>query len=502
METTHYKVSQFNKFFEVNDNEFVALNTVSGAILKIDQLGRQYLDFEEPSKITPDVKKSLDELFIAGGYWIQDSRDEIASLREKHFLARNNLHHWSITICPTLDCNFNCDYCYERRKPGNMSIEVQNAFTKAFLNRVAELKAVHVTWYGGEPTLAWDVIERLSAVMIEACEHYNVMYSASIITNGYNFDSNKISSLEHHKIGFVQISLDGDRDFHDKRRALVNNQSTFDRILRNIVALNGLDVEVGIRINIDKRNIESIPSLLKRLSDAGIRDSSNITVNFAPIEPIATANKKVSEYTLSRLEFAELEPHLYHLANEFLIGKIIYAKPKLESNCVAIEKDGVVLTPDGSIHRCWEAMTIDEYKLGTILEGYPPSQDSRQYRFWMDWDPFAPMTRCLDCVWLPSCMGGCPLRSLVPDSLITSEPNINCAYIAYNSAQVLKLIIDQKNASIYEWIVAPNDISKKECEVCNRACSPKCDTKYVCRTQCGCLTGDKCLCLKPPSKSV
>ena len=76
----------------------------------------------------------------------------------------------SLTICPTMGCNFDCPYCFENHRAGKMSREVQDDVV-ALAERMLEASGVRrlaVTWFGGEPLLFPDVIESLSGENYEA----------------------------------------------------------------------------------------------------------------------------------------------------------------------------------------------------------------------------------------------------------------------------------------------------------------------------------------------
>jgi len=93
----------------------------------------------------------------------------------------------SLTICPTMNCNFDCPYCFENHRPGKMSPEVQDDVVN-LARRILEVrsgKSLHVSWFGGEPLLAPDVIESLSERLIALAEEFHFSYSAAITTNGY-----------------------------------------------------------------------------------------------------------------------------------------------------------------------------------------------------------------------------------------------------------------------------------------------------------------------------
>ena len=65
--------------------------------------------------------------------------DEHAYLRNRVRLECGNTNALSLTICPTLQCNFACPYCYETARSGKMSPQVQDelvSFARATVERM------------------------------------------------------------------------------------------------------------------------------------------------------------------------------------------------------------------------------------------------------------------------------------------------------------------------------------------------------------------------------
>ena len=53
------------------------------------------------------------------------------------------------------------------------------------LTKEAHPRLLSVTWFGGEPLMACEVIKSLSERMIRLCEENRMEYTASIVTNGW-----------------------------------------------------------------------------------------------------------------------------------------------------------------------------------------------------------------------------------------------------------------------------------------------------------------------------
>ena len=147
---------------------------------------------------------------------VLDVDDKLEHNRFKaNMLARRfNPYHLTLTLNPTLACNFACPYCFESsHKALYMTDEVEdNVIT--FIKKHACVTNLHVTWFGGEPLLAFDRVVSLSRRMLGL----GLGYKAGMITNGYLLTPDKASLFEDLKISFVQITVDGSEQTHDSRR--------------------------------------------------------------------------------------------------------------------------------------------------------------------------------------------------------------------------------------------------------------------------------------------
>ena len=51
-----------------------------------------------------------------------------------------------------------------------------------------------MTWYGGEPLMNIETIERLSDFFVEFCKENDIEYTAMVVTNGFNLTKENISN--------------------------------------------------------------------------------------------------------------------------------------------------------------------------------------------------------------------------------------------------------------------------------------------------------------------
>ncbi|VCU53068.1 hypothetical protein TTHN1_00827 [Thermus thermophilus] len=437
-----YKPSRFNHFHTLLTGEKLAFNSLSGGLAVLDSEGwARYTALVKGEPLDP--KNPVDQGLVEGRFVVPENFDELAYLKTLHLRQRYTTEAWSLTICPTIDCNFGCDYCFQRHRVSRMTEAVQAKLLEVFAQKAPRLSKFFVTWFGGEPTLAWDVVQRLSQGFLEVAERNRVEYSASLITNGYLLDEGKVADMVRYRIHLVQITLDGDAPYHDQRRHLLTGEGSFERILANLRLFLGKPVFVHIRVNVDVRNREGVPALLKRLAEEGLAHQENLRVYFAPVTSTAPPSHGVKGFCFTRKDFARIEPEYFTLAESLGLATLPYPSLQL-GGCVAAHPEGFVVEPDGTLQKCWDTVGQPEFAVGNLLE-YDPLQlaENPVYQRWMSWDPFSEELACSRCTWLPACMGGCPLKVVFPEAMPEGKVELECTTFKWNWKRTFTLLAER-----------------------------------------------------------
>lgn len=438
----NYKPSRFNHFHTLPTGEKLAFNSLSGGLAVLDSEGwARYTALVKGEPLDP--KNPVDQGLVEGRFVVPENFDELAYLKTLHLRQRYTTEAWSLTICPTIDCNFGCDYCFQRHRVSRMTEAVQAKLLEVFAQKAPRLSKFFVTWFGGEPTLAWDVVQKLSQGFMEIAERNRVEYSASLITNGYLLDEGKVADMIRYRIHLVQITLDGDAPYHDQRRHLLTGEGSFERILANLRLFLGKPVFVHIRVNVDVRNREGVPALLKRLAEEGLAHQENLRVYFAPVTSTAPPSHGVKGFCFTRKDFARIEPEYFTLAESLGLATLPYPSLQL-GGCVAAHPEGFVVEPDGTLQKCWDTVGQPEFAVGNLLE-YDPLQlaENPVYQRWMSWDPFSEELACSRCTWLPACMGGCPLKVVFPEAMPEGKVELECTTFKWNWKRTFTLLAER-----------------------------------------------------------
>jgi uncharacterized protein len=138
-----------------------------------------------------------------------------------------------------------------------------------------------LTLFGGEPLLNLPVCYFLAEQCYALCQARGVQQDISIITNGLLLTPEVVDRLNPYGLMGVKITLDGDRETHNRMRPLRGRQGTFDRIIDNLRKVH-MKVPITIGGNFDEASADSYPALLAFLREQEFADQI-VKINFKPI---------------------------------------------------------------------------------------------------------------------------------------------------------------------------------------------------------------------------
>jgi uncharacterized protein len=414
------KASRYNFRFRADDGRDVAYNAATGAMLRLDgaesALFSRFLDGDADAEDTagdPEAAR-VREAMVRGGFLVDDAVDEVARLTFRSLARRYSSEFFYLTIMPTLACNMACPYCYETPRPGVMSDETADRLVAWAERRARTCRQVAVGWFGGEPLLAFRTVERISRGLSETCRRHGAGFSASMTTNAYGLTPRIARRLPDLGIRTLQVTLDGPREEHDRRRCLKagRRRETYDRIVGNVAhvleAVAG--VRVILRVNYDERSYATLPRLLHELPPV-IRDGCEIY--FRQVYPPPQwwdRDRPAKETSVPRgRDHVDDEP-LLRLAIDLGYSLKLTSFAPQAGYCEADYLGNFVVDPDGNLHKCTVAFDED-HRVGRLEAGGEVTLDEALLSRWMV-RPRHESRRCRTCRMLPTCVGGCSFTAL------------------------------------------------------------------------------------------
>jgi len=371
-------------------------SSLSNMLIELDKDGyNEILEIKKnPESI--DIKKSQYNFLLDGRFIVQSNANEINKLMLTTFAQRFNPKSFSLTIAPTRFCNFCCPYCYEKdRVNKKMSKKVQEGIID-FVKKYDTVKFLNIVWYGGEPTLAIDVIKFLSTELQKIVEHYN----AFMVTNGFYLDR-IIDTIDNLKISGLQITLDGTRETHDQTRHLSNGKGTFDRILTNVdTLLSKHNVNISIRMNINTNNSSQYASLYKLLKE---RYRGKVHLYPAFVHDYGGGGCQTDTCYDDSYKKAVFLKSLFE--KEGIYTKDLYPFRR-SKGCMSQQQNAFLIGPEGELYKCWHHLGTKEKEVGNIFADKIITNYGLLSDMMIKGDAIFD-NHCKSCVLFPSCNGGC-----------------------------------------------------------------------------------------------
>lgn len=393
------KQSLFNFLYVRKNGEIVIYNTFSKAIAILTEEELFALEKIMPNnELKTDI--SLLSAFEEQGFIVDDNFDELLFLKYFHYKTKFSNEQLHLTVAPTLDCNFDCPYCYENARKGKMSQETQSQLLSYIENKFQKgTKKLDITWYGGEPLLCPEIIDNLASNCRSLAERYSVSVGMSLVTNGYLLSKEIIEMLERNQILSIQITLDGMADNHNQRRYLRNGEGTFEKIVSNIKLFKNTTIRVNIRMNVDKIN-KSDYSALKKLVES--IDDVEIGLYPSAVEKLNDKKSERSQYYMSSKEY-----------DGFILGN--YTEENISDEgldvidnrryfCAAELDNSYVVDERGNFYKCWDEIGREDSICFNVSK--PEEINHNSIICYVIDDPFAD-SKCCACKFLPLCFGGC-----------------------------------------------------------------------------------------------
>ena len=289
-------------------------------------------------------------------------------------LLRECETHLNLILLPTEKCNLRCTYCYERFELGKMAPDVVKGVKRLISKRQRKLKSLHISWFGGEPLLAPDVIEDIS---LHAQASNISTFTGSMSTNGVLLTPNVVETLERSNVAWLQISLDGFEKDHDVTRCGISGQKTFKRIISNLSSFSksNADIHICLRIHVTKATVQRLPEF-----------GSYLIRKFAPdyrfsafVKPVAKLGSDTDKKMLS------LNEHDYTIiSQEQRRLAVHFSSVPAQSKhlCYAAMPNSFAIRSNGQIVKCTVGLDDDYNQVGKITSDGLLELDQEKCNFW------------------------------------------------------------------------------------------------------------------------
>lgn len=393
------KLSVFNSIIRISEHQTLLFNALSGKFLPI----KSAIDSKHLEKYMLN-NGELRNALINAGMLIEESTDEIETLKTLIQNADNNRDEYILHINPTLDCNFKCWYCYENHTPhSKMSASTIDA-TKKFIDRAVAkgIKRFDLGFFGGEPLFHFHFIAKpLIEYAAKLCGENGIGLHIHFTSNGALLNDKIIEFLSQFSCGF-QITLDGDKNDHDKTRFFKNGHGSYERIVNNIVLLAGSGISVIVRINYTSANINESANVLGFFKGLTKSEKKQIQFDFQRVWQERSNEEDETEQKVQLIRDSFRKEGFIVLTN--------YIPHNVKESCYGDKINHLLINYDGLVFGCTARDFIEANCIGKLSD-----DGSITYK-----EPVASLRCsskfskpvCHTCRIAPLCGGGCKQRAL------------------------------------------------------------------------------------------
>jgi uncharacterized protein len=292
-----------------------------------------------------------------------------------------------------------------------------------------------LTLFGGEPLLNLPVAYYLAERCHELCTARGVQPGISLITNGLLLTPEVVERLNPYGLYGIKVTLDGDRETHNRMRPLRGRQGTFDRIIENVRRVAHL-VPITIGGNFDESSVDSYPALLDFLKEQEFADKI-AKINFKPIikAPEPAAPKGMIPLTVVGGNNKPLNGTCMTSAGagagsskgssvcdscHFVDEKMSYLRSETRKRgfptpdgvhmgpCEIHRRHAHTIGPDGSLYIC-PGFTGSQTDSTGHIDG---REDTWRHAAAERFEHLSPWKKdCGDCSYIPVCGGGCSVAA-------------------------------------------------------------------------------------------
>jgi uncharacterized protein len=283
--------SMFNVQVPIGDrNEVFLMNTFSDAQLLVEPEVTSLLErLRQGDQAFSADEQSAIETLTQNGFVVESPAQERLALDAYFASMREDTEQLRVTVLTTLQCNFACDYCFQgdhgdyNKSAAKMNLDTASTLADWIEERLDALRPEKftLTFFGGEPLLNLPVTYYLAARAHASAAERGVPLSITMITNGLLLTPDVVNRLLPFGLVGIKVTLDGDRDTHNRMRPLRGKQGTFDRIIENVRRVADM-VDITIGGNFDETSWDSYPALLDFLREQDFADRI-AKINFKPI---------------------------------------------------------------------------------------------------------------------------------------------------------------------------------------------------------------------------
>jgi uncharacterized protein len=403
-----------------------------------EALARQY-----PSVCLEEALAAVRSLY-AEGLFRQPRRFTRAEM-ERHIRALWAHHPYRVQLVVAQHCNLRCTYCYMEQNESNerhvlMSEEQAFQAVDHLVQRSGSRRNLQITFFGGEPTLNFDVIKKVvSYCDDQVAPRHNKTFVFELITNGTLLSGEIADFVDAHDF-LLFISLDGWKEMHNTQRPACSGADYHEIILQNAKRIDKRYRErrskciLKVRANLTAAfpDARAVVNYLEsqgfhNIGVAGIYDmpsAASPTPGALRAEQLSWMERQGEDLLWRTLQCIRegKRPSPYGMKSLRKAILRLNKRSRILGMICGVGRNTSAVDTDGNIYPCHRYVNKEAYILGNTAEGMNEEKTKGFYRRCMT----AAMNQCAKCWVREYCKGGCSWDLARDDGNLCPRPPAMC----------------------------------------------------------------------------
>lgn len=382
------EIMELHFFRQVGRDRILAFHPESYSLFK---LGEQLINVIEDLKSGQD----FETVVASRGVNPQETQSQIERLRQsiesswrskdrEFFDPELDYQYKNRKVAVTLHvsnaCNLDCDYCYAqggdygRQTQTRMDVPLALKAVEVMYENFACVETI--MFFGGEPTLAMDVIEAVCSYVDDKCAAGQISERPrySMITNGtFLDDDDAIRIIKKYQIA-ITVSVDGPKEINDRLRPYKGGQGSYDNVKAGFDrVVKDAGIVPSIEATFTQAHLEAgmsmadLADFLEKEFDFSLGTIAH--VDLPAHHPLAIKDEtKVEELTVTfeKMIKAIIAGERPKLERSFLMPLLQFVRKTGTRFTCSVGHDGFDVTTDGDIYPCQVFINQQEFLMGTV----------------------------------------------------------------------------------------------------------------------------------------
>lgn len=430
-----YCQNGFNIVMDVNSGAIHVLDNIAFTIVNLLE---EPISPECPSNIMDKLSGHYDADQISSVYaeiyglyreGLLFSPDEYAAIAEQTHI---NSPVKALCLHVSHDCNLRCGYCFAATGDFNqgrmlMGEEVGYGAIDFVVSKSQNRRNIEIDFFGGEPLMNLDIVKSIVTYAQQQGTLHNKNFRFTITTNGVLLNDDVIEYVNS-TMSNVVISLDGRKSVNDAVRKTITGKGSYDTILPKFkkLAESRNQDNYYIRGTFTKQNLNFSEDVI-HMADCGFEQIS--------VEPVVTDSN--SPYAICEKDLPTIFKEYERLSDQLLermkagrgVNFFHFMIDLDQGPCVIKRLRGcgsgneyLAITPEGDIYPCHQFVGMEEYKMGSVLDGSLNADIKKEFA---SCNVYA-KDECKKCWAKFYCSGGCHANNIKYGGSISSPHKMSC----------------------------------------------------------------------------